>query len=83
MKPDSNEFDNIKMEKDSLPGKIILSNIKRQMIMCGEKVFAIHIRVRRLTSYIWEKALANANEKLFNPKQMNKSPLTHSSPKYR
>lgn len=29
MKPDSSEFDNIKMEKDPLPGEIILSQVKK------------------------------------------------------
>lgn len=61
-KPDSDEFDNIKIEKDFPPGKITLSKVKRQMIMCGKKVFAIHSRVRRLAS-IWENDLANAKEK--------------------
>lgn len=43
--------------------------------MCvGREVFAIHLRIRRLTSYIREKTLANANEKLFNPKKMSKAP---------
>lgn len=84
MKPDSSEFDNIKTEKDSLPGEIILSQVKKTNDhVWGGNAFAIHIRVRRLTSYMWKKALANANEKLFNPKKMNKSSLTHSSPKYR
>lgn len=36
--------------------------------MCGEKVFVIYIRVRRLIFYIWEKVFVNVNEKLFNLK---------------
>lgn len=36
-----------------------------------KKVFAIHIRVRRLGS-IWENDLANAKEKWYNQKEMSK-----------
>lgn len=68
VKPDSNEFDNIKMEKDSLPGKIILSNIKRQMIMCGEKSICNSYQSQKANFLHMGKGSCKCQRKIIQPK---------------